>query len=46
MDRMLPIAIIATHEVMRRSLNGANAGDPVYAVRKPRRRLVRRRGTS
>jgi hypothetical protein len=46
MDRMFPIAIINTHEVMRRSLNGANADDPVYAERKPRRRLVRPRGTS
>jgi hypothetical protein len=46
MDPMFPIAIINTHEIMRRSLNGANATDPVYALRKPRRRLVRRRGTS
>jgi hypothetical protein len=42
---MLPIAIITTHNVMRRALNGANGSDPVYAERKPRRR-VRRRGTS
>jgi hypothetical protein len=46
MDPMLPIAIINSHDLMRRSLNGANASDPVYAERKPRRRLVRRRGTS
>jgi hypothetical protein len=42
---MLPIAIINTHNVMRRSLNGARVADPVYAQKKPRRRL-RRRGTS
>jgi hypothetical protein len=46
MDPMLPIAIIATHDLMRRSLNGSKASDPVYAERKPRRRVVRRRGTS
>jgi hypothetical protein len=45
MERMLPIAIINTHEIMRRSTNGARAEDPVYAEKKPRRR-VRRRGTS
>jgi hypothetical protein len=46
MDPMLPIAIINTHEIMRRSLNGMSVSDPVYAERKPRRRVVRRRGTS
>ena len=45
MDLMLPIAIINTHEIMRRSVNGARVNDPVYAEKKPRRR-VRRRGTS
>jgi hypothetical protein len=45
MECMLPIAIINTHDVMRRSMNGARADDPVYAEKKPRRR-VRRRGTS
>ena len=41
MERMLPIAMINTHHVMRRALNGARVSDPVY----PQRR-VRRRGTS
>jgi hypothetical protein len=45
MNRMLPIAIINSHELMRRSTNGARVTDPVYAEKKPRRR-VRRRGTS
>jgi hypothetical protein len=43
---MFPIAIINYTDLMRRSLNGAMVSDPVYAERKPRRRLVRRRGTS
>jgi hypothetical protein len=46
MDPMLPIAIINSHEIMRRALNGSKITDPVYAERKPRRRVVRRRGTS
>jgi hypothetical protein len=36
MNRMLPIAIINSNELMRRSTNGARADDPVVPER-PRR---------
>jgi hypothetical protein len=42
---MLPIAIINIHDVMRRSLNGALADDPV-APERPRRRSRLRRAAA
>jgi hypothetical protein len=43
MESMLPIAIINTQAVMRRSLNGARGDDPVVPERPRRWSRLRRR---